>query len=136
MGLLSKLRSRGKEDDIVFRVGESIYTKKDVEDMEGVQQVLRTPNYQSRVLFYQKGCHVCPKWIQAVKQFNMRVLPKDRIAKADIGGLQPITKRIEPNSAPTLIVDGVMIVGATTVEGSIGFLEGFFEDEIIVQSNR
>lgn len=133
MGLLNKLRSRGEKDGITFRVGDDIYTQKDIEDMDGIQEVLRTPNYETRVLFYQKGCHVCPKWIDAVNEYNMRVLPKDRIAKADINGLQPITKRIQPDAAPMLMIDGVVVKGATTVEGSIGFLEGLKEEQIIVQ---
>lgn len=133
MSLLNKIRGLAGDDEITFRFGKDIYTQKQVEDMEGIEEVLRTPNYQTRVLFYQKGCHVCPKWIDAVAEYNARVLPKDRIAKADINGLQPITKRIQPDSAPMLLIDGVVVKGATTVEGSIGFLEGLREDQIIVQ---
>lgn len=99
-------------------------------------EVLRTPNHQQRVMFYKKGCNICPKWIKAIREFNMRVLPKDRIDIVEKGGLDPRNQMLEPEAAPEVYLDGIVIQGATSVQGQIGFLEGFFEDAIVVHSSQ
>lgn len=111
-----------------------VYTEKDFQQYD--MEFMRTPNVQQRVMFYKKGCNICPKWNKAIRNINPRLLPKDKIARVEVGSLHPLYQTIQPESAPVVFLDGVRIAGATSAGGQQGFLEGFLEDALIVESSN
>jgi hypothetical protein len=134
MGMWETVKNAVSQGEQIQLQNGEVYHSKEFQKYG--MEVLRTPNHDQRVMFYKKGCNICPKWIKAIRRFNMRVLPKDRIDIIEIGGLDPRNQLLEPEAAPEVYLDGIVIQGATSVDGQVGFLEGFFEDAIIVHSTR
>lgn len=141
MGIINSLRnfkdqrSEGdEENEIVLRSGE-ILDKATLHEFEEhdleVEQVQRTKLYSYRVMFYKKGCDICPKWKKAIRRINMRMSdPGNRIHIVELGGLHPLYQKIQPDNAPVVYLDGIVIRGGTTTEGQVGFLEGFLGDKV------
>lgn len=97
-------------------------------------EVLRTHNYRPRVLFVKYGCEFCEKWVKVVKRFNAKL---DRRAQPiEITNIKfPSTHRdnLQPQGAPILYIDGIMVKGVTTKGFAEGFLEGMLEDEMVME---
>lgn len=97
-------------------------------------EVLKTPNYGPRVVFVKYGCEFCEKWIRVVKRFNAKL---DRRAQpievANIKFPSAHRDNLQPQGAPVLYLDGIMVKGVTTKGFAEGFLEGMLEDEMVMQ---
>lgn len=86
-----------------------------------------------RVLFVKRGCHFCKEWKEIIPYINKRLDPKyQSIEIVDIKSHDPRVKRLNPQAAPELYIDGVVVKGITVSEFGIGFLEKFLEDELVV----
>lgn len=100
---------------------------------EADPEVLRTNNYEARVIFVKYGCEFCEKWVDVISRFNAKL---DRRAQPiEITTIQhPSTHRenLQPQGAPVLYIDGIMVKGVTTKGFAEGFLEGFLEDEMVM----
>lgn len=86
-----------------------------------------------RVMFYKRGCEFCKQWKEVIPYINKRLDPKyQSIDMVDIKGHDPRVKYLQPEAAPELYIDGVVVKGITVSEFGIGFLEKFLEDELVV----
>lgn len=92
----------------------------------------KTPLIDQRVLFIKNGCPICPKWEEAVREFNVRIRPPGRIRIIEIHSMHPLINAVNPTGTPELYLDGIIVRGATTAEGQYGFLLGLLEDELEV----
>lgn len=97
-------------------------------------EVMRTANHRDkRVLYYKYGCEFCKQWLSVVDVINNKM---DRTAtpirKIDVKGVEPEKGHLEELRAPTLIIDGIVVVGITTSGFGRGFLKGFLEDELVI----
>lgn len=96
-------------------------------------KVLRTDNYRNRVLFVKYGCEFCEKWVNVVSRFNNKLDRRSRtIEVQDINYPSPLREKLQPNGAPTLFIDGIVVKGVTSQGFAEGFLEGFLEDEMVI----
>lgn len=134
MSMIDTVKQAISRDEKIKLQSGKVYTQSQFQEYD--MEFMRTPNVQQRVMFYKKGCNICPKWNKAIRNVNPRLLPKDRIARVEVNSLHPLYHRIQPESAPVVYLDGVRIQGATSAAGQQGFLEGFLEDAIVVQSNN
>lgn len=136
MSLLEDVKDAISRDQKIQLQSGEVYKSSQFEEhgmsVDIDKETLRTPNYSPRVMFYKKGCNICPKWMKAIRRVNMRMRPKDRIAVVQKDGLHPANDQLNPKHAPEVYIDGLVIQGATSTEGQIGFLEGFLEDAIVV----
>lgn len=88
-----------------------------------------------RIFFYRPGCDVCPLWTTAINEVNQK-LPRGRqISMIDITSTDPRINWLDPDGTPQVYIDGVVIKGATSATGQIGFLKGFLEDELQLEVN-
>lgn len=98
-------------------------------------EVIRTPAHQDvRVLFYEQYCEFCFKWLEVIDKFNLKLdRQAQRIEKVDIEGTKPIVQEVDPQGAPTLIIDGILVRGITSEGFGRGFLQGFLEEEMVMK---
>lgn len=88
-----------------------------------------------RVLFYRPGCDVCPLWITAVEEANMKLPRGKQISMVDITSTDPRINWLDPDGTPQIYLDGVVVKGATSAAGQLGFLKGFLKDELQFEVN-
>jgi len=88
-----------------------------------------------RVFFYRPGCNVCPLWATAIEDVNQKLPRGQQISMVDITSTDPRINWLDPGGTPQVYLDGVVIKGATSATGQLGYLKGFLEDELQLQVN-
>lgn len=127
----SKFQSTPKEPSVNDMLGS--YKARDFHEHD--MEVLHTPQYNDlRILFYEQYCEFCFKWLEVVDRFNLKLDRKaEPIHKVDVEGVHPVVQEFEPEGAPTLLIDGILVKGITTESFGKGFLQGFLEDEMVMK---
>lgn len=88
------------------------------------------------IYFWENGCPFCKKvWLALeIDEINKK-LPKERriipVKIKEFNQTNDLVKRHNANATPTLIIDGIRYVGATSVGYFKGIFEKHFEDDII-----
>lgn len=88
-----------------------------------------------RVFFYRPGCNVCPLWATAIMDVNTKLPRGKQISMVDVTSTDPRIKWLDPDGTPQVYLDGVVIKGATSTTGQLGYLKGFLKDELELQVN-
>jgi len=88
-----------------------------------------------RVFFYRPGCNVCPLWATAINDVNSKLPRGKQISMVDITSTDPRIRWLDPDGTPQVYLDGVVIKGATSAAGQLGYLKGFLQDELQLQVN-
>lgn len=87
-------------------------------------------NTDVRKFFYKPGCKVCKQWRQVVQEANFYLDPGARIDMVNVKSRSGEAERFNVDSAPTLMIDGIKVMGASSEAGSAGFIKGLLGDEM------
>lgn len=88
-----------------------------------------------RLMFYRPGCDVCPMWASAIQDVNLKLPRGNQISYVDVTSTDPRINWLDPGGTPQVYIDGVVIKGATSTTGQLGYLKGFLQDELELQVN-
>lgn len=113
-------------------VDDLIQEKFNDNGLDITRQDLKRQQYNDRVVFYEYGCEFCHKVLNVVDFVNAQ-LPRDEkvIEKVDVESNSPKISMYEPEGAPEIYLNGIVVQGVTTEEFTRGFLEGFLKEELM-----
>lgn len=91
-----------------------------------------------RILLKKRQCPICINYLGVVQRINARLPIDKRIQVVDTSdyeehgiNLSPIINHLQWSGTPTLFINGIKVVGATTKEHIRGFLESFLKEEFL-----
>jgi len=128
--LKAKLSSTPKEPS----VEDMLTTYSNADFQEHGMEIMYSPQYKGvRKLFYEQYCEFCYEWVDIIWDFNDSLDRQSQpIMPVDKDSNHPILEKFEPEGFPILLVDGIVVRGITSSAFGRGFLQGFLEDEVMI----